>query len=54
MKTYRVTLKIMANGHTSSLSTTIPAYNDADAINKVIDANNLAGQVTASRVEQVN
>jgi hypothetical protein len=54
MKKFRVTLKIMANGHMSSLSTTIPAYHDADAIDKVIDANNLAGQVTASRAEQVN
>ncbi len=54
MKTYRVTLKIMADGQTSSLSSTIPAYHDAEAIDKVIDANDLAGQVTASRVEQVN
>jgi hypothetical protein len=54
MKNFRVTLKIMANGHSSSLSTTIPAYNNVLAIDKVIDAHDLAGQVTASRAEEVN
>jgi hypothetical protein len=54
MKTYRVTLKYILNGHSTLLSTTIPAFSNDGAIDKVIDANNLAGLVTASKAEEVN
>lgn len=54
MKPFRVTLKYSLNGDTTLLSTTVPAYSNAMAIDKVIDAYNLAGLVTASKAEKVN
>jgi hypothetical protein len=54
MKSYRVTIKYYANGNGALISIVIPAYNNVLAINKVIDANNLAGQATASKAEEVN
>jgi hypothetical protein len=54
MKTYRVTLTYRRDGHTSSLSTTVPACNDIDAINKVIGAHSLVGQVIAPKAEEIN
>ena len=53
MKTFRVTLKYITNGHTGYISTVIPAFHNTEAIDKVTTANNLAGRVTASNAVEL-
>lgn len=53
MKTYRVTLKYIFNGIAAYISTTIPAYHNDQAIDKVTIANNLGGQVKDAKAIEV-
>lgn len=51
MKTYRVTIKYSTGEQRCTLSTTAPAYNERQAIDKIIDANNLNGKVVSKKAE---
>jgi hypothetical protein len=53
MKDYRVTLTYTLNNERRILSTVIPAYNNATAIEKVKEANKISGVVN-SKAEEVN
>jgi hypothetical protein len=54
MKSYRVTLKYCVGSDTRVVSSVILAFNSEQAIDKVTDANNLVGQVTASKAVEIN
>lgn len=51
MKPHRVTIKYMQGEQTCVISTTVPAYNERQAIDTVISANSLAGKVVRRRAE---
>jgi hypothetical protein len=53
MKPYRVTLTIIINGHSTTLSTVIPAYNDKQAVSKCKIANGLSEDVEG-KAELIN
>jgi hypothetical protein len=50
MKDYRVTLTYTLNNERRILSTVIPAYNNATAIEKVKEANGIRGVVEAEAI----
>jgi hypothetical protein len=53
MKPYRVTLTIIINDHSTTVSTVIPAYNNKHAVKKCREANGL-GEDVEGKVEIVN
>jgi hypothetical protein len=53
MKPYRVTLTIIINDHSTTLSTVIPAYNDKHAVSKCKVANGLSEDVEG-KAELIN
>lgn len=54
MKPHRVTIKYMNGEQTCVISTTVPAYNESQAISKIIAANGLSGKVVRRRAELIN
>jgi hypothetical protein len=55
MKSFRITIRYnIDNEQVGLISVTVPAYNDTQAINKTIDANQLAGKVIAGSAKEVN
>jgi hypothetical protein len=53
MKPYRVTLTIIINDHSTTLSTVIPAYNHKHAVKKCKEANGLSEEVIG-KAELIN
>lgn len=53
MKSYRVTIKYRTGEQTGVVSKTMPAYNERQAIEKVIDADKLAGKVVSKKAELI-
>lgn len=53
MKPYRVTMTIIANNHSTTLSTVIPAYNHKHAVKKCREANGL-GEDVDGKAELIN
>lgn len=53
MKPYRVTMTIITNNHSTTMSTVIPAYNDIHAVKKCRDANGLSEEVIG-KAELIN
>lgn len=51
MKPHRVTIKYRNGEQTCVISTTVPASNESQAIDKIITANGLAGKVVRRRAE---
>lgn len=51
MKPHRVTIKYKNGEQTCTVSTTVPAYNERQAIDKVISANSLTGKVVSKKAE---
>ena len=51
MKPYRVTIKYKTGEQTNLISKTLPAYNEKQAIDKVIESNSLAGKVVSKKAE---
>lgn len=51
MKSYRVTIKYKQGDQSGVISTTVPAQDERQAIDKVIEANSLAGKVVSRKVE---
>lgn len=51
MKPHRVTIKYRNGEQTCVISTTVPAYNESQAIDKIISANGLAGKVVRRKAE---
>lgn len=51
MKSYRVTIKYSTGDNAATISKTVPAYNERQAIEKVIESNSLAGKVVSKKVE---
>lgn len=54
MKPHRVTIKYRNGDQTCVISTTVPAYNERQAISKIIEANGLVGKVVRRRAELIN
>lgn len=54
MKPHRVTIKYKTGEQTHTLSKVIPAYNERQAIDKIIEANSLAGKVVSKKAEMLN
>lgn len=53
MKPYRVTMTIIIDNHSTTLSTVIPAFNDKHAVKKCRDANGLSEDVDG-KAELIN
>jgi hypothetical protein len=51
MKDYRVSIKYKSGEQTATISTTVPAYNERQAIEKIVSANSLDGKVVSKKVE---
>lgn len=51
MKSHRVTIKYKNGEQTCVISKEVPAYNERQAIETVINANSLAGKVVSKKAE---
>lgn len=51
MKPHRVTIKYKKGDQTCTISATVPAYTERQAIDKIINANGLDGKVVSKKVE---
>jgi len=53
MKPYRVTMTIIIDNHSTTLSTVIPAYSDKQAVKKCREANGLSEDIDG-KAELIN